>query len=101
RTVTVHTFRGDRTSAFRQRVFGALDDERNGRGPGPSMTECLLFAGHTGVSTDADTTIYGFNPDGGRDPMWRVMDNLRKGRADPGGVPDDPAVFTPAPNPRA
>ena len=31
RTVTVHTFRGDRTSAFKQRIFGALDDERNQR----------------------------------------------------------------------
>jgi len=98
RTVTVHTFRGDRTKPFRQHVFGALDDERNGRGPGPSRVECLLFAGHTGVSTDEDKGVYGFNPDGGKDPMWRVMDTLRNGRAYPGVVVDDTAVFAAAGN---
>jgi len=77
-------------------VFGALDDERKGRGPGPSKAECLLFAGHTGVSTDSDQVIYGFNPDGGNDPMWRVMDTLRNGRAYPGVDLDDFAVFSAA-----
>jgi len=96
RTVTVHTFRGDRTAAFTKRLFGALDDERNGRGPGPSRVECLLFAGHTGVSTDSDQAIYGFNPDGSKDPTWRVMDNLRNALAYPGVVLDDTAVFSAA-----
>src|SRR5690242_17355199 len=63
RIITVHAFRGDRTTAFGQRLFRALDDERNGRGPGPSRMDCLLFAGHAGLSTDADRVIYGFNPD--------------------------------------
>jgi hypothetical protein len=96
RIITAHTFRGDRTSAFRQRLFGALDDERNGRGPGPSVTNCLLFAGHTGISTDMERVIYGFNPDGGTDPISRVMQRLRSGSAYPGIVRDDSAVFTAA-----
>jgi hypothetical protein len=96
RIITVHTFRGDRTTAFGQRVFGALDDERNGRGPGPSRIDCLLFAGHTGVSTDAGGVIYGFNPNGGPDPIWQVIQRLRSGDAYPGIVRDDTAVFTAA-----
>src|SRR5262245_43014044 len=93
RTVTVHAFRGDRTFPFRQRLFGALDDEQRGRGAGPSRVECLLFVGHAGVSTDSDNAIYGFSPDGGNDPTWLVMDNLRSGRAYPGVVLDDTLVF--------
>lgn len=93
RIITVHTFRGDRTSAFGQRLFGALDNERSGRGPGPSGTDLLLFVGHAGVSTDAGRVIYGFNPDGGVEPIWRVMQRLRSGGAYPGVVHDDTAVF--------
>jgi hypothetical protein len=96
RIITVHTFRDDRTTAFGQHVFGALDDERNGRGAGPSRIDCLLFAGHTGVSADAGGVIYGFNPNSGRDPAWQVMQRLRSGGAYPGIVCDDTAVFTAA-----
>ena len=96
RIITVHTFHGDRTMAFRQRLFGVLDDERNGRGSGPSETDCLLFAGHTGVSTNADRVIYGFNPDRGVDPIWRALQRLRSGGAYPGIVREDMAVFTAA-----
>jgi len=96
RTVTVHTFRGDRTSAFKQYVFGALDDQRNERGFGPSRIACLLFAGHTGVSIDSDRRIAGFNPDGGHDPLWLVLQNLRNRLAYPGMVYNDTAVFTAA-----
>jgi len=96
RTVTVHTFRGNRSPAFVRGVLGALDDQRNGRGPGPSKTECLLYSGHTGVSLDDDGAIYGFNADGGRDPLWRLMYNLRNGDAYPGIVLDDTAVFADA-----
>ena len=94
RIVTVHTFEGDRTSAFRRRFLGALDDERNGRGSGPSKTDFLFFAGHTGVSTD--TVVYGFNPDAGTGPAWQVMQRLRSGDAYPGVVLDDTAVFAAA-----
>lgn len=96
RIVTVHTFRGDRTIGFRQRLFQAIDDERNGRGSGPSEIDCLLFAGHSGLSTDANRVIWGFNPDKGTDPIWRLMNRLQSGDAYPGIVRDDTAVFTAA-----
>jgi hypothetical protein len=96
RIITIHGFRGDRTMAFGQRLFRALDEERHGRGPGPSKIDCLLFAGHTGLATDAGTVIYGFNPDGGADPIWQVMQRLRSGGAYPGIVRDDTAVFAAA-----
>ena len=96
RIVTVHTFRGDRTSVFRQYVVGALNNHRHGRGFGPSRIACLIFAGHTGVSIDSDHRIYGFNPDGGHDPLWRVIQNLRSRIAYPGVVNNDTAVFVAA-----
>ncbi len=98
RTVTVHTFRGDRSSAFVRQVLQALDNQREDKGPGPSRTECLLYSGHTGVSTDEDTVVYGFNPAAGNDPAWLVFDNLRNARAYPGVVSDDTSVFAEAGN---
>jgi hypothetical protein len=98
RTITVFAFRGDHSRAFAPRFLRALDDEKQHRGPGPSALECLLFAGHTGVSTDGGTTIYGLNPDGGGLPVWQVMDGLKNGAAFPGVVRDDTAVFSAARN---
>jgi hypothetical protein len=80
RTITVHLFRGDRLSLGR-RIRQTLDDQKHGRGPGPSIVECLLYIGHTGVSTDRRRTILGFNPDFGGRPTWHVMDRLRNGDA--------------------
>ena len=86
RTVTVHAFQGDRATLAR-RVRRALHDEMNGIGPGPSLQECLLFAGHTGVSTEADVAIiYGFNPDFASLRIWQGMQRLRNGDAFPGVV---------------
>jgi hypothetical protein len=96
RTVEVYTFQGDRVSASRQGLFRALGDERNGRGPGPSRADCLLYAGHTGVSVDSGRAIFGFNPDGGQHPTWLVLQTLRNGGAYPGVVLDDTAVFAAA-----
>jgi hypothetical protein len=92
RTVTVHAFGGDR-SAFGQRVRRALDDEKHGRGLGPSTVDCLLYAGHAGVSTDRDRAIYGFNPDIGGLPLGQAMERLRNGEAFAGVVSDDTHVF--------
>jgi hypothetical protein len=92
RTVTVHTFCGDRSPTFVRRVLKALEDHRNGRGHGPSRIECLLYSGHTGVSLD-NRVIYGFNADGGKDPLWRILNKLRNGDAYPGVVLDDTTVF--------
>jgi hypothetical protein len=48
-----------------------------------------------GVSTDG-ATIYGFNPEGGRVPVWQMMDGLKNGLAFPGVVRDDTGVFAAA-----
>jgi hypothetical protein len=96
RTITVFGFRGDRSRTFATAFLKALDDEKNGRGPGPTALESLLFAGHTGVSTDGGTTIHGFNPDGDGVPIWQLMDRLKNGDALPGVVRDDSAVFSAA-----
>ncbi|MBI1913416.1 MAG: hypothetical protein HYS12_01460 [Planctomycetes bacterium] len=73
RPVTVLAFAGDRSGPFVARVFAALRDGRSGRGPGPSVLECLLLAGHAGVSTDAGVAISGFNPDAGGLAAWQVV----------------------------
>lgn len=73
-----------------------LDDEKHGRGAGPSVLDCLLYSGHTGVSAEMDTTIYGFNPDTGTLKSWQAMQSLRNGDAFPGVVRDDTQVFSSA-----
>jgi hypothetical protein len=95
RPVTVVTFRGDCSRTFAAVFQRTLADEKRGL-PGPSPRDCLLYAGHTGASTDRGTTIYGFNPDGGALPLWQVLDKLKNGEAFPGIVTDDTDVFTAA-----
>src|SRR5437763_13370544 len=96
RVVTVHLFRGNR-GAFGQRVRKALDDQRYGRGPGPTPQDCLLYAGHTGVSVDSQPSIiWGFNPSIGNTPLWQAMQDLLYGNAYPGIVNDDTQVFATA-----
>ena len=95
RRVTVHTFRGSR-GALGQRVRKALNDEEHGVGPGPTALACLLYAGHTGVSTDEGNAIYGFNPQIAGVPIWQAMRDLRNGDAFPGVVGDDTPVFVAA-----
>ena len=92
RSVFVSTFRGDR-SALAKRVRKELDDQKHGRGNGPKPIECLLYAGHTGVSIDRKRTIYGFNPNFGKAPLWQAMERLRNGEAFRGVVLDDTQVF--------
>jgi hypothetical protein len=96
RSVTVMAFAGDRSGPFVAGIFAALNDGRSGRGAGPSVLECLLLAGHTGVSTDAGMTIFGFNPDVGGRAAWQVVSALRNGDAFPGIVTDDTSVFAAA-----
>src|SRR2546421_8679244 len=96
RPVTVLAFAGDRSGPFGARVFAAIRDGRSGRGRGPSPLECLLLAGHAGVSTDTGATISGFNPDAGGLPAWQVVQALQNGEAFPGIVTDDTAIFTTA-----
>jgi hypothetical protein len=58
----------------------------------------MIYAGHTGISTDGGITIYGFNPDGAGVPVWQLMDGLKNGDAFPGAVRADTAMFAAAKN---
>jgi hypothetical protein len=96
RPVTVLAFAGDRSGPFVARIFPALRNGGSGRGSGPSALECLLLAGHAGISTDGGAAIIGFNPDAGGLAAWKVVDGLRNGDAFPGIVTDDTGIFTAA-----
>jgi hypothetical protein len=96
RTIQVILFQGDRSGAFGARMKRELDDQKSGRGPGPTALDGLFLVGHTGVSTDGATTIYGFNPDATGVPLWDLMERLKNGEAFPGVVTDDTAVFSAA-----
>jgi hypothetical protein len=96
RTIQVVAFRGDHSRVFASAFLRALDDERSGRGTGPTAIECLLFVGHAGVSMDGGTTVHGFNPNPGHVPVWQWLDRLKRGGALPGVVRDDTAVFSAA-----
>jgi hypothetical protein len=96
RAITVVLFSGDHSHAFVKAYLRALDDEKNGRGRGPSAMDCSFVAGHTGVSIDGRKVVYAFNPDVGKLPVWQVMDRLKRGEALPGIVRDDAAVFAAA-----
>jgi hypothetical protein len=93
RVVTVHLFRGNR-GALGQGVRKALDDQRHGRGPGPTPADCFLYAGHAGVSVDSQPdVIWGLNPSIGKTPLWQAVQDLLNGNAYPGIVNDDTRVF--------
>ncbi len=96
RIITVVTFLGDRSHAFVRSFLRAVDDEKNGRGPGPYRLDCLFYTGHMGVSTDGSKAVYAFNPDVGNLPVWQVMERLKRGEALLGIVRDDTAVFAAA-----
>lgn len=94
RSVAVFAFRGDRSRPFVTSFQGAFNDAKSGRGPGPSILDCFLFAGHTGVSVDGGATIHGFNPDGPGLAAWQLMERLKQGDAFPGIVRNDTHVFS-------
>ncbi|MCE9553159.1 MAG: hypothetical protein K8T91_07245 [Planctomycetes bacterium] len=96
RKISVFAFRGDRSLAFASNFLKVLDDEKKGYGPGPSAQDCLLFAGHAGVSTDGNKTIYGFQPDSAGIAAWELMDRLKNGDALPGVVGNDTGTFATA-----
>jgi hypothetical protein len=95
-TITVFAFRDGRSRAFATSFQNALDDEKYRKGSRPSVLDCQLYSGHTGVSTDGGATIYGFNPDGTNVPVWQLMDDLKNGAAFPGVVSADTGVFSTA-----
>src|SRR5262245_2337026 len=96
RTIEIIAFRGDRSRNFTAAVRSALNDQKKGHGVGPSRLECLLFIGHAGVSIDGGQTYFGFGPEVGRTPAWKLMRELGNGAAFPGRVNDDTVVFAAA-----
>ena len=96
RIVTIYAFLGDRKRAFFGPFLKALAEERAGRDAGPSALDCLLYTGHTGVSMNSGSNIYGFNPSPSHHPIWRLLDDLKNGEAFPGIVSDDTSVFNAA-----
>jgi hypothetical protein len=96
-TIKVFAFRGDRSRSFATAFQGKLDDEKRSLGPGPTVQDCLLYAGHAGVSVDQHgRIIYGFNPDAIGVPVWQMLEILKNGDRFHGVVCDDTAVFTAA-----
>jgi hypothetical protein len=95
-TIKVLAFRGDRSRPFLTAFRKKLQDEKNATGPGPSILECVLYVGHTAVSTDRGLTKYGFNPDPGGIALWELLNRLKSGDGFPGVVRDDTAVFAAA-----
>src|SRR6267142_2216657 len=95
-TVRIAAFRGDRSRSFGASFQSKLDDEKTGRGPGPTTQDCLLDVGHAGVSIDGGTTLFGFNPDGSGLPVWQLLNRLKNGDRFHGVVRDDTAIFTAA-----
>lgn len=94
--VEVISFRGDRSASFAKNIKAELNDQKNGRGTGPSRLDCVLFIGHAGVSIDGGTTYFGFGPDAHGSPLWQVMEDLKRGKALPGIVRDDTIIFAAA-----
>jgi len=95
-SVKVFAFRGDRSRTFAIAFQTKLDNEKNGLGPGPAIQECLLYGGHTGVSVNGGTTIYGFNPNSTNVPVWQLLNRLKNGERFRGIVRDDAAHFAAA-----
>jgi hypothetical protein len=91
--IYLHAFRGDRSQAFLDDFNRKVADNRAGTGPGPTFDECLLWSGHVGISFEAESPIYGFNPDGGSEPIFTVLDKLKGKKSYPGHVTDDSKVF--------
>lgn len=90
-SIKVVAFRGNRSRRFAAWFLSRLAEEKRG-GRGPTRLDCLLYAGHTGVSIDGGITIYGFNPDSDLQ-IWRLMELLKLGQGFPGVVLDDTHIF--------
>lgn len=98
--IYIHAFRGDRSPSGMGEFQAKLEAGKAGTGPGPTGTDCLLYTGHVGISFDADSPIYGFNPNTGTEPSWQVIENLKDKKTSrppyPGIVTDDTSVFSAA-----
>ena len=91
RRIYLHAFSGDRnTDNFRAFERSRRENQAN-NGSGPPAIEIQMLVGHVGISFEAQAPIYGFNPDTGDDPGWKVFNALR---APAGSEPPYPGVIT-------
>ena len=97
RRIYLHAFRGDRSDEGVRAFKQSLRDNEAKNGKGPTGTECLLYTGHVGISFNAMSPVYGFNPDTGDTPGWKVIAALKAKTGThapyPGVVTDDTAAF--------
>jgi hypothetical protein len=91
--IYLHAFRGDRSKIAEALFRSKLEASRQSLGPGPTETECLIYTGHVGISFEAETPIYGFNPDSEAEPAHQVIDQLKAQKGYPGKVTDDTEAF--------
>lgn len=100
RRIYLHTFRGDRTDEGKRKFKRSLQDNEAKDGNGAPALECLLYTGHVGISFNAQSPIYGFNPDTGDTPGWKVIKSLKEpagGQAPyPGVITNDTGAFNAA-----
>lgn len=64
--------------------------------PRPTIEECIVYAGHAGVSFDAEFPIYGFLPVATQHPPYALLDLLQAGGVLQGEVSDHTAYFSTA-----
>jgi hypothetical protein len=86
RKVSIHAFVGDRDEALADRCSGLVP-------PSPSLEECLLYAGHAGVSFDDEPAIYGFLPSAPHLPTFEILKALKNMTVFPGVVNDHKQFF--------
>ena len=67
-SVWIHAYRGDRDETLADRCGGFVLPE-------PTLEECLLYAGHAGVSFEDQPEIFGFLPSA---PLLRPTDLMRQ-----------------------
>lgn len=99
--IYLHAFSGARDTASVMAFKQSMAAHEKAGTNGPSGDECLLYTGHVGISFLSKSPIYGFNPDTGSLPGWKVIQSLKKGAAvhlDPfkGVISDDTSVFSKA-----
>ena len=93
RTVLVVAFRGDRSAQAEARFQDQMDNEEHHGGPAPSRVQCLLHAGHAGLSLDGGRQFFGFNPHNPGLSTRELFNRLAGGECLPGLVLDDTSVF--------
>jgi hypothetical protein len=64
--------------------------------PGPTILECLLYAGHVGVAFEEGGPIFGFKPVAEGTTIGQLLNSLKSGESYPGEVSDDTVVFNAA-----